>query len=350
MTRHSLGGWFGGWFGGRYARRLAAAFAVTALLAATLTTVLVNVAFSDRFDRYVQEQQQQRVSQLVTAAADTHRQAGGWNRPALDALAAPAAITGATLQLRDPTGRTVYNTTQSGQLPAMSMHRQMMRTGPLDPARSPPVVVDGRRVGTAVVAVATGGLPPGEQSFRSSVNRLLLGGGLSAAAIALLVGIVSDRRLTRPLRELTAAAAGLADGQRSRRATVTSPTSSVSWREPSTRWPQRCNDAKTSCGARSSPPSPTSCTPRWPSCTAKSRQRRTACARPPPSCSTRYTTKRSASAGWSPTWRPSPPPTRRRSPSAGSRSTWPLSPPTPSTGWPAASPKPTSPSRHDSHR
>jgi len=219
VTRHSLGGWFGG----RYARRLAAAFVVTALLAAALTTVLVNVAFSDRFDRYVQDQQQQRVSQLVTAAADSYQQAGGWNRQALDALAAPAAMTGATLQIHDAAGRTVYDTSHSGQLPAMAaMHRQMMGTGPLGPARSLPVVVDGRRVGTAVVAVPTGGLPPGEQAFRSSVNRLLYGGGLTAAAIALLVGVAFARRLTRPVRELTAAAAGFAAGQRDRRAAVTS--------------------------------------------------------------------------------------------------------------------------------
>jgi len=70
------------------------------------------------------------------------------------------------------------------------MHRQMMGAGPLGPTQSVPIVVDGTRVGSAVLAVPSGGLPGGEQAFRSSVNRLLLVGGLIAAAAALLVGVV----------------------------------------------------------------------------------------------------------------------------------------------------------------
>jgi len=212
-----------GWFKARYARRLAAAFVATALLAAALTTALVNAAFQDRFSRYVQDQQQQRTNQIVAAAGDIYQQSHRWDTQALDALAVPTAMTGSTLQIRDAAGRIVYDTNDHGQLPAMgAMHRQMMGAGPLGPTQSVPIVVDGTRVGSAVLAVPSGGLPGGEQAFRSSVNRLLLVGGLIAAAAALLLGVVLARRLTRPVRDLAAAAADLAAGNRSTRAAVTS--------------------------------------------------------------------------------------------------------------------------------
>ncbi len=149
-----------GWFKARYARRLAAAFVATALLAAALTTALVKAAFQDRFSRYVYDQQQQRTNQIVAAAGDIYQQSHRWDAQALDALAVPTAMTGSTLQIRDAAGRIVYDTNDHGRLPAMgAMHRQMMGVGPLGPTQSVPIVVDGTRVGSAVLAVPSGGLP-----------------------------------------------------------------------------------------------------------------------------------------------------------------------------------------------
>jgi len=198
---------------------MTAAFAVTALLAAGLAAVMVNLAFQNRFSRYVNDEQAQRVTQLVRATGETYRRSGGWNPQALDALSIPAAMTGATLQIRDRTGRVVY-TGGGGSPDAMAMHGQMMGAAPLGPPRDLPVVVNGQTVGTAVVAVPKSGLPAGEQAFRASLNTRLVLAGLSAGTVALLVGAGFARRLTRPVRELTAAAADVAAGRRSRRARV----------------------------------------------------------------------------------------------------------------------------------
>lgn len=204
--------------GGAYARRLTVAFAVTALLAAGLAAVMVNVAFQSRFSRYVNHVQAQRVTELVAAVGETYRRSGGWDPHALEALGVPAAMTGATLEIRDGAGRVVYGS--SGSPANTAMHRQMMGTGPLQAPRVVPVVVEGRTVGTAILAVPEGDLPTGERAFRTALNTKLVLAGLSAAVLALITGAGFARRLTRPVRELTAAAADVAAGRRTRRARV----------------------------------------------------------------------------------------------------------------------------------
>src|SRR3989304_6264843 len=65
-----------------------------------------------------------------------------------------------------------------------------------------PVRVDGEVVGTAIVRLPQAWLLPQDVSFRSSVNRLLLLGGILAGLAALVLGIVLGRRATAPARAL----------------------------------------------------------------------------------------------------------------------------------------------------
>ena len=59
-----------------------------------------------------------------------------------------------------------------------------------------------------------------DKEFRASVNRLLAAGALTAALVAVLVGVYTARRATAPIAELTRAADDLAAGHRDRRVTT----------------------------------------------------------------------------------------------------------------------------------
>jgi two-component system sensor histidine kinase BaeS len=103
------------------------------------------------------------------------------------------------------------------------MHRQMMGSGALGPERRLPISVDGQQVGIAIVWLPATGLLPQDISFRASVNRLLLYGGLAAGFLALLLGVVLARRATAPARELAQAARAFASGDRGRRVAYDTP-------------------------------------------------------------------------------------------------------------------------------
>ena len=205
-----------------FGKRLALTLALTGLGGALLVVVLVNVAFQSRFDSYVAQQQIDREAQLLSVVTASYVDADGWDGQALAVLAPAAVMSGAEVTIYDSADRRIWSSADSAMGAAMGQqHRQMMGLGPLGEARRLPVVVAGDRVGTLTVAVPAGGLPSGDQEFLDSVNRLLLTGVALAGAVAVAAGALLARRATRPVSELTAAARGLADGDRARRVEVT---------------------------------------------------------------------------------------------------------------------------------
>lgn len=206
-----------------FARRLAAAFAGVGIAAAALTAILVNVSFESRFTSYLEEQQNARQQQLVAGLVDSYERMGGWDTGDLRALGSLALMDGGTFRLLDADGRTVWEPSagEGGRL--AQLHRQMMGSGPLGREQPMSIRVDGEVVGTAIVRLPTPGLLPQDISFRSSVNRMLLVGGIAAGLAALLAGSVLARRATAPARELTRAAKAVAAGERSERVDFDSP-------------------------------------------------------------------------------------------------------------------------------
>ena len=207
-----------------FALRLAAAFGGVGIAAAALTAILVNVEFGSRFSGYLDAQQRTRQRQLVAILADSYGRSGGWDSTDLRSLTPLAFMDGGTLRLLDASEQVVWAPSSDQLLGEMAeMHRQMMAGGVLGPEHRLPIGVQGQIVGTAIVRLPATGLLPQDVSFRASVNRLLLFGGLAAGLVALLVGIVLARRATAPARELARAARGFASGDRTRRVSYETP-------------------------------------------------------------------------------------------------------------------------------
>jgi len=205
-----------------YAFRLAAAFSGIGIAAAALTAILVNVSFGTRFTSYLEDQQRGRQQQVIAGLADSYRRSGGWDAADLRSLQSLALMDG-TLRLVDAQGNTIWDAATGVGSQMAAMHREMMGSGPLGPEQRLPVRVDGEVVGTAIVRLPQAGLLPQDVSFRSSVNRLLLLGGILAGLAALVLGIVLARRATAPARALTRTARALAAGERSERVEFEGP-------------------------------------------------------------------------------------------------------------------------------
>ncbi|MGD8758900.1 MAG: ATP-binding protein [Anaerolineales bacterium] len=98
--------------------------------------------------------------------------------------------------------------------------RPMQKLPPDLLARGVPVIVDAQRVGTVVTLNQPPPRTANEEDFLARLNLWVLGAALGAALLAVVISIVLARRLTRPIRQLTAAARGIAAGDLDQRVTV----------------------------------------------------------------------------------------------------------------------------------
>ena len=76
-----------------------------------------------------------------------------------------------------------------------------------------PIEVDGERVGTVIEMRGTPVFTAAGSAFLERINLLMILTAIGATIIALLLGILLARTLTRPLRELTAATHAVAQGE-----------------------------------------------------------------------------------------------------------------------------------------
>lgn len=83
-----------------------------------------------------------------------------------------------------------------------------------------PITIDGKQVGTALLAQMPPALDPREQRYMDGANRALLVGALGASATALVVGILLSRQFLRPLSELTRAITAMRAGNLDQRVQI----------------------------------------------------------------------------------------------------------------------------------
>lgn len=79
--------------------------------------------------------------------------------------------------------------------------------------RGAPIMLEGQRVGTLFASLGVSTPPLLETSFLNAIQRSILLAGAAAAGIALIVGFLIIRQMTRPLRQLSFATHKLAAGE-----------------------------------------------------------------------------------------------------------------------------------------
>lgn len=183
--------------------RLVAAFvgvvAIGTFLAALLSVVVVHHSFAD----YLDQRAEDAATHALSAAEDTYRQSHGWTTTGLDRLAHDLALTGYDFRLQ--AGRRVLlDTTRS-----TSKDRKLSRIVST-PVRSP----EGRQVAVMeTYALSGGGSTPADADFRSQLDRVHLIAAALASLIAIAVGLLLARRLTRSLKALAGHARALGRGE-----------------------------------------------------------------------------------------------------------------------------------------
>jgi signal transduction histidine kinase len=206
--------------------------ALVALLGVGTVALVANRVIAREFTLYVNRGGQARAQEWAALAAEHYRQQGSWEDvgtlfsqytagrgrgqgQGLGPGSGPGSGSGAGAQrilVLDPAGQIVYDS--YGTLVGETVD-------PAARARGVPVTVAGEQVGT--VLVTTGDLSVHsdlERRFLEAVNRAVAWAVLLVAAASLIAAALLSRRLVAPLRQLTAAAEAMSEGDLSQRVEV----------------------------------------------------------------------------------------------------------------------------------
>lgn len=205
--------------------RLLLAFAGVAMLAIAVFALLV--LFSSRGDvrDLVRKQQMATVDSTAATLADAYQEAGSWSEVDFRSARALSASSGAALEVRDASGKTVF--VPGGGAGRGRSEGARRGTGPsyqeLGAAKEAPVVVAGERVGTVALRFPKNALPPAERQLRDSLTRTTLVGTGIALLVALAVGTLVAGWIRRPLKRLIVAVRSLERGERGARTNLSAP-------------------------------------------------------------------------------------------------------------------------------
>ena len=189
--------------GGTLGLRLALAFLGIALAAVALLAGLT-AAFAAADVSHLATQQRTDLARAVALTAGlAWDQNNTWTHADQQAVLDQAADFGAAVQIRDQDGRIIATSKSFAAAQG--------------PQTSPPIIVRGQRVGTAVVRTTASGLGAADRVLKTALLRAIAGAAGLAALLALLTGLAVARRITRPVIRLIAVTRAMAGGDRAAR-------------------------------------------------------------------------------------------------------------------------------------
>jgi two-component system, OmpR family, sensor histidine kinase BaeS len=170
------------------------------LLAVGLATVFANNGLGDRVNSYAHDRLQGQALHVAADAGQEYTGHTGWSPSTVGDVLAEGRLLDLAVTLRDARGRLIATSA----------------TVPDDPAAHVvvPITSRGHRVGSLVAAPLTGSLfTTTDKRLATSLNRVYLLAAVTAAVIAIVMGLAIAGVVARPVRRLTAAAERLQSGE-----------------------------------------------------------------------------------------------------------------------------------------
>lgn len=194
-------------------QKLTLAFLFIGLIGAALVAIFVSVRTQREFDQFVVDRYQQ---DIVDQLAEYYETNGSW-----------AGLSGINLQLTRPNddksppkySRAPVALVDAANVVVLESHdyRLGQRLNRTQLHNALPVKVDGELVGQVLIDTRDGvdqrdQISP-EQDFLGRVNQAILYSALGATVLALILGVLLARAISRPVKELTEATHRVADGE-----------------------------------------------------------------------------------------------------------------------------------------
>jgi signal transduction histidine kinase len=188
--------------------KLTLAFLLVSLIAAGLAAMLIWGKISNEFNRYLEDQRQ---NSFVVAVTTYYQSNHAWE--GVDAYLRQQELL-PPLEETDPPPQPFVLVDQDRAVVVASAPYQVgekVKKGEM--GKGIPIEIDGQVVGTVISTGQPLVRRPIDQKYVDQINQALWIAGLSGVLIALFLGILIARSLTRPVRELTDATRSMARGE-----------------------------------------------------------------------------------------------------------------------------------------
>lgn len=210
---------------GRFARRLGVAFAIVAAVTAALATGVLAFGWNVEFEGYLRSNLQHYADGIAETAQQAYPLHSGWSIQTFGMIPSFGPNVGLAVQILDVDGTVIYDdtTTHVQDASGRIVGEQQVVMEPEGPARTSPVVVGGKQVGTVRVWAfgPAAGLTDRDVQFRDASIRALGAAALIAIILASIAGMGYARRLVRPIERITATARALRQGENEARTGMT---------------------------------------------------------------------------------------------------------------------------------
>lgn len=210
--------------------RLAGIFLVVALGTITLGSLLINSALNRQFQEYVYKNEEVRNKRIVETLAELYRANGNWDflrwqAPHMGMMT--GVMTGVQVRVLDNSGEPVYDSASDWRghmrmMWNMGFQSRADVAGADQPSVSLPIVVNGERVGTALLTSLDrqGIWSRQDELFRRTINRSIITAGIVAGLFAVLASFLVARRIVHPLQSVTEAARAMQAGNYGQRVEI----------------------------------------------------------------------------------------------------------------------------------
>jgi len=217
--------------------KLSVTYAVLALLLVAAISLCVNIFFKIQFNDYVIEQQKQSNQNIVDLVEKQYdASTGSWNVNAIENIGMNALDQGVILKVEDISGNSVWDATVHNSGLCVQMlsqasqytlsHNPSLKGGYVQTSYS--LTTDFKKVGEAEIGYyGPYFYTSNDVHFLNSINTILLVIGLVSLVLALLLGTVMSKRISRPISKAVQAASEISRGNYKQRIEEKSSTKEI---------------------------------------------------------------------------------------------------------------------------
>jgi signal transduction histidine kinase len=197
--------------------KLTLAFVLISLLAIGLAAVFIQARIASEFNRYLEGQQE---NNFILASSTYYQNNNSWN--GVDTYLRTQGLLPPLEEINPPPQPYVLIDSNRSVIVASAPYivGEKVKQGTLD--KGIPIEVNGKVVGTVISTGQPLVRKPIDQKYLDQINQALWIAALGGALIALALGLLIARSLTRPIRELTHATHEMAQGKLSQQIPVRS--------------------------------------------------------------------------------------------------------------------------------